>query len=67
MWYNYQVIVSMKDAEKGNFTPDNNAPVWQEKWTSIFHILLYSKTNQGETYGAWILKDKMDVTMCQFK
>lgn len=46
--YNYQAIVSMKDAGKWNFSLQITIhPVWQEKWISIFNILLWIKAHEG--------------------
>lgn len=46
--YNYQAVVSMKDAGKWNFSLQITIhPVWQEKWISIFNILLWIKANGG--------------------
>lgn len=46
--YNYQAIVSMKDAGEWNFSLQITIhPVWQEKWISIFNILLWIKANRG--------------------
>lgn len=37
--YNYQAVVSMKDAGKWNFSLQITIhPVWQEKWISIFNM-----------------------------
>lgn len=45
---NYQAIVSMKDAGKWNFSLQiTSHPVWQEKWISIFNILLWIKAHEG--------------------
>lgn len=46
--YNYQAVVSMKDAGKWNFSLQITIhPVWQEKWISIFNILLWIKAHGG--------------------